>query len=307
MNLDIPPNDARMSSRYPALAVATALLFPSSAALCQAVPTDDWTAVNNAIGRAGSLQADNAMKFSFPRRDLDVTLDGVKIKPALALGSWVAFKRTRNGRAMVMGDLVLTAEEVGPVVTTLEEGGVNPSAVHNHLLGESPRIVYVHIAAAGEPVKLATVIRAALGQTKTPPAALPPTVAPPPIDLDTGLIHQTLGNAGKVNGGVYQVSVPRPDKIRMGGDIIPPSMGVSTAINFQPTGGGRAAITGDFVMEAKEVDPILRTLRSNRIAVTALHSHMVGETPRLYFMHFWANDNAATLASTIRRALNQIK
>jgi hypothetical protein len=247
------------------------------------------------------------MKYGFPRGDLDVTLDGVKIKPALALGSWVAFKRTGSGRAMVMGDLVLTAEEVQPVVTTLEEGGLDPSAVHNHLLGEAPRIVYVHIAANGEPVRLATVIRTALGQTKTPPAALPPTSAPPPIDLDTGLIQRTLGYAGKVNGGVYQVSVPRPDKIRMRGDIIPPSMGVSTAINFQPTGGGRAAITGDFVMEANEVDPILRTLRSNRIAVTALHSHMVGENPRLYFMHFWANDNAANLATTIRRALNQIK
>jgi uncharacterized protein DUF1259 len=299
-----------MSLKYPALALATALLSAFSAALCQAGHADDWTAVNNAIGRAGSMQADNVMKYSFPRGDLDVTLDGVKIKPALALGSWVAFKPTGGGRAMVMGDLVVTAEEVQPVVTTLEEGGVNPSAVHNHLLGESPRVVYVHIAADGEQVRLATVIRTALAQTKTPPAApaaLPPTAAAPPIDLDTGLIHRTLGYAGKVNGGVYQVSVPRPDKIRMRGDIIPPSMGVSTAINFQPTGSGRAAITGDFVMEANEVDPILRTLRSNRIAVTALHSHMVGENPRLYFMHFWANDNAANLATTIRRALNQIK
>jgi len=206
-----------------------------------------------------------------------------------------------------MGDLVLTPDEVQNVIAALEELGVNPSAVHNHLLGESPRIVYVHIAADGEPVRLAAVIGSAIGKTKTPAAAAASAAAAPAIDLDTALIHRTLRYAGKVNGGVYQVSVPRPDKIRMGGEIIPPSMGVSTAINFQPTGGGRAAITGDFVMETKEVAPIVRTMRDSHIAITALHSHMVGENPRLYFMHFWANDNAGKLATGIRRALDQIK
>jgi hypothetical protein len=295
-----------MSLRCPVLAVAV-LLVLSSSALSQASRPGDWTAVNNAIGRAGTLQPDGVMKYGFPRGDLDVSLDGVKIKPALALGSWVAFKRTGAGRAMVMGDLVLTPDEVQNVIAALEELGVNPSAVHNHLLGESPRIVYVHIAADGEPVRIAAVIGSAIGKTKTPAAAAATAAAAPAIDLDTALIHRTLRYGGKVNGGVYQVSVPRPDKIRMGGEIIPPSMGVSTAINFQPTGGGRAAITGDFVMETKEVAPIVRTLRDSHIAITALHSHMVGENPRLYFMHFWANDNAAKLATGIRRALDQIK
>ena len=283
------------------------LLVCSSPAVSQGNRTDDWTAVNNAIGRAGTRQPDGVMKYSFPRGDLDVSLDGVKIKPALALGSWVAFKRTGVGNAMVMGDLVLVGDEVQPVIAALEEFGVHPTAVHNHLLGESPRIVYVHIAAAGEPVRIAGVIGAAFGKTKTPAAAASAATPAPAVDLDTAFIHRTLGYAGKVNGGVYQVSVPRPDKIRMGGEIIPPSMGVSTAINFQPTGGGRAAITGDFVMETKEVDQVVRALRINGIRITALHSHMVGENPRLYFMHFWSNDSVAKLAPALRAALNQIK
>jgi Domain of Unknown Function (DUF1259) len=296
----------RMSLRFLAFSVAL-LLVCSSPLTSQANRPEDWTAVNNAIGRAGTRQPDGVMKYSFPRGDLDVSLDGVKIKPALALGSWVAFKRTGTGQAMVMGDLVLAGQEVQPVIAALEELGVHPTAVHNHLLGESPRIVYVHITATGEPVRIAGVIGSALGKTKTPAAAAPAATAAPAIDLDTAFIHRTLGYAGKVNGGVYQLSVPRPDKIRMGGEIIPPSMGVSTAINFQPTGGGSAAITGDFVMETREVDQIVRTLRINHIAVTALHSHMVGENPRLYFMHFWANDNVAKLAPAMRAALDQIK
>src|SRR6476646_1259930 len=202
-----------MSLRCPVTAVA-ALLVLSSSAVSQTNRSGDWTAVNNAIGRAGTLQPDGVMKYGFPRGDLDVSLDGVKIKPALALGGWVAFKRTGAGRAMVMGDLVLTPDEVQNVIAALEELGVNPSAVHNHLLGESPRIVYVHIAAEGEPVRIAAVIGSAIGKTKTPAAAAASAAAAPAIDLDTALIHRTLRYAGKVNGGVYQVSVPRPDKIR---------------------------------------------------------------------------------------------
>jgi len=294
-----------MTARTGSIAIVAVFAF-SSVAAAQQVAAGNWAAVNKAMGRSGTIQSDGVMKYSFPRGDLDVTLDGVKIKPALALGSWVAFNRVSGSSAMVMGDLVLTQDEIQPVITALEENGVNASAVHNHLLGESPRITYLHIAANGEPVRLATVISSALGRTRTP-AAASPVASAAAIDLDTALIHRTLGYAGKVNGGVYQVSVPRPEKIRMGGEIIPPSMGVSTAINFQPTGGGRAAITGDFVMETGEVAPIVRVLRGNGIAITAIHSHMVGESPRLYFMHFWANDNAAKLASSIRRALEQMK
>jgi hypothetical protein len=234
-----------------------------------------------------------------------VTVGGVRIMPTLALGSWVAFKRTGTNEAMVMGDLVLTEAEVQPVISALEQKGVQETAVHNHLLRESPRVVYLHIAAHGEAVGIATAIRGALDLTKTPaPTA---ASASSPLGLDTAFLHRTLGYAGKVNGGVYQVSVPRRETITMNGEVVPPSMGVSTAMNFQPTGRGWAAITGDFVMGSGEVNRIIPILRKSGIDVTALHSHMLGEEPRLYFMHFWANDDAGKLALALRRAIDQMK
>jgi len=267
---------------------------------------NDWTAVTSAIGCPGAIQPDGAMKYSLPRSDLVVTLDGVQLKPALALGSWIAFKRTSNGNTMAMGDLVLREAEESAVISALQEGDVQQTAVHNHLLRESPRVVYIHIEALGQAAKIATAIRTALNLTGTSPAS-PASSVVPTIDLDTAMIHRTLGYAGKVNGGVYQVSVPRSETIRMDGEVIPPSMGVATAINFQPTTSGRAAITGDFVMRESEVNRVIPILRAGQIAITALHSHMIGEEPRLYFMHFWANDNASGLATTLRRALDQLK
>ena len=288
----------------------TVVLLPliSARVIAQESGGGDWAAVTSAIGRPGTVQNDGVMKYGFPRSDLEVDLAGVRIKPALALGSWVAFKATGRGRAMVMGDLVLTEAEVQPVISALEQHDIRQSAVHNHLLGESPRIIYVHITAEGDAATIAAAIRAALSSTRTPAAApVPVAGGGAPIDLDTALIHRTLGREGKVNGGVYQVSIPRREKVRMHGEIIPPSMGVATAINFQPTGSGRVAITGDFVMQGDEVGRIIPILRANDISVTALHSHMIGESPRLYFMHFWANDDVGKLATALRRALNQIK
>jgi len=286
---------------------ATAVLLFAAAARAQGNPRSaDWSAVTSALGRAGALQSDGAMKYSFPREDLKVSLGGVRIRPALALGSWVAFKSTGTNEAMVMGDLVLTEMEVQAVISALQQRGLQQTAVHNHLLRESPRVVYMHIAAHGDATKIATAIRAALDLTKTPP----PETSPAPagrLDLDTALIHRTLGYGGKVNGGVYQVSVPRHEAITMDGEVIPPSMGISTALNFQPTGRGWAAITGDFVMLSSEVNQIIPILRSNGIEVTALHSHMLGEEPRLYFMHFWADDNAGKLAAALRQAIDQMK
>jgi Domain of Unknown Function (DUF1259) len=245
------------------------------------------------------------MKYGFPRSDLKVTAGGVRVRPTLALGGWVAFKRIGTNEAMVMGDLVLTEAEVEPVISALEQKDVQETAVHNHLLRESPRVVYIHIAAHGDAARIATAIRAALDLTKTPPP--PEASATPPLELDTAVIHRTLGYAGKVNGGVYQVSVPRRETITINGEVVPPSMGVSTAINFQPTGRGWAAITGDFVMVSGEVNRIIPLLRTNGIDVTALHSHMLGEEPRLYFMHFWANDDAGKLAVALRHAIDQMK
>ncbi len=268
---------------------------------------NDWAGVTSAIGRAGAIQPDGAMKYSFPRSDMTVSLDGVTLKPALALGSWVAFKRVGASDALVMGDLVLAEAEVSPVISALQQGDVFQTAVHNHLLRESPRVVYVHIMGHGDATKVAAAIRKALDLTATPPPPAAPSAQAATIGLDTAVIHRALGTAGKVNGGVYQVSIARRGAIRMNGEVVPPSMGVSTAINFQPTGNGRAAITGDFVMRDSEVNRVMPILRGGRITITALHSHMIGENPRLYFMHFWANDDAGQLAATLRRALDQLQ
>ena len=264
-----------------------------------------WSSVEDALGRKGAMQADNVIKFSFPRSDLFVVAGGVTLKPAFALGGWVAFKDTGKNRAIVMGDLVLTESEVSPVMQALQAGGVDQSALHNHVLMESPRVMYMHIAAHGDRVKIAQAIHNALAQSKTPLGAASPAAAPSATDLDTAGIARALGVAGKLNGVVYQVSVPRAEKIMEMGSEILPSMGVSTAINFQPTGGGKAAITGDFVLRASEVNRVIRALREHGIEVTAVHSHMLEELPRLFFMHFWANDDAVVLATGLRAALDQ--
>jgi hypothetical protein len=240
-----------------------------------------------------------------PRGDLKVTAAGVSIKPAFALGSWVAFKAHGEG-AVAMGDLVLTHEELAPVVARLQEGGVQQTAIHHHIIMETPRIAYVHIHGHGDPVAIASTIRSALTLTGTPPAAplAPAAPAAPPLGIDTTAITTTLGFPGRVNGGVWQVSVPRAETITSDGFEIPPSMGLGTAINFQPTGGGKAAITGDFVLVGTEVNPVIKALSDHRITVTSLHNHLLDENPRLFFMHFWANDDATTLARGLKAALD---
>jgi len=264
----------------------------------------NWIAVQQAIGRPGQLQPGDVIKFGMPRRDLHVIVGITTLKPALALGSWVAFKETRRG-AMVMGDLVLTEDELGPVMAKLQEDGIEISAVHNHLIGESPRLIYMHIASHGDQVKMAQGLHDALGLTKTPgPDTAAATQGQPLQGIDQKKIEDLLGLSGQVNGGVLQFSEPRAEVITDHATIIPAAMGVATAINFQPTDSGRAAITGDFVLLAKEVNPVIKALSGNGIAVTAIHSHMLNEQPRLFFMHFWANDDALKLAKGLRMALD---
>ena len=277
------------------------VLLLSCAAVAQTA-SNDWKAVEQALGRAGQQQPDGAYKFGLPRGDLNVTVEGVQVKPALALGSWLAFSSPGQG-AMVMGDLVLAENEVAPVMAALLEDGLQVTALHNHVLHEAPRVMYMHISGHGDAVKLAATMKKVIALTKTPAPAQPAANAS--LDLDTAAIDQALGNKGKINGGVYQVGVPRAEKITEAGMPIPGSMGLATALNFQPTGEGRAAITGDFVLLGSEVNPVMKTLRENGIQVTALHSHMLQEEPRLFFMHFWANDNAAKLAKALRAALDQ--
>ena len=284
---------------------ALTILFSAAASAQPTAVQPDWSAVIAAMGRTGTLQPDGVMKFSFPRSDLNVTLDGVRLRPSFALGTWIAFKKLNSRDAMVMGDLVLTEPEVPAVMSSLEQSGwVMETALHNHLLGESPRVVYMHIHNDGDARLIATAIHGALALTGTPITAVNNPPAPVPIELDTATIKRILGYAGKVNGGVYQLSVPRHERIQMGPVEIPGSMGVSTAINFQPTGNGTAAITGDFVLTAGEVPKVISALRRNGIIVTALHNHMLVETPTLFFMHFWAKDDVVKLATGLRVALD---
>jgi hypothetical protein len=266
----------------------------------------DWKKVDEAIGRSAAVVSGDVHRYGFPRSDLNVTLDGVTIRPALALGGWTAFKPAHGG-AMVMGDLVLLDTEINPVMAKLIENGIEITAVHNHVLRANPATYYMHISGHGDPVKLATAICTGLAASKTPLTPPAPPASQPAIDLDTAQLDQIIGAKGQANGGVYQFGVPRRDPVTDSGMQLMPAgpLGVATAIGFQPTGGGKAAITGDFVLTENEVNPVIQALRSNGIEVTAVHSHMLNEQPRLFFMHFWANDDAVKLAKGLRAAIDK--
>jgi hypothetical protein len=265
----------------------------------------DWQKVDETLGRKPAVSGD-VHRYGFPRSDLAVTVDGVTIKPALALGGWVAFKPGHGG-VMVMGDLVLLDSEINPVMAKMIANGLEITAVHNHLLRASPETFYMHVAGHGDAVQLATAIRDALAESKTPLTLAAPASPPPAVDLDTAQLDQIIGVKGQANGGVYQFNVPRRDPITEEGMQLAPvgPMGVAIGINFQPTGGGKAAITGDFVLTSDEVNPVIMALRTHGIEVTALHSHMLNEQPRLFFMHFWANDDVIKLAKGLRAALDK--
>ncbi len=274
-----------------------ALTVPASA-------EPDWQAVAKALGKEGALQQGGVYRVGLPRTDLKVKLDGVDLKAGFALGSWLAFMPSGD-EVMVMGDLVLTGNEVNPVMKSFLDNGIEITALHNHLLRAEPATMYMHVSAHGDPVKLAAALHDGLQLSGTPLGPNSPP-SPTPVDLDTGALDQALGFKGKANGGVYQFSIPRAEAIREEGMVLPEAMGSAIGINFQPTGGGKAAITGDFVLTASEVNPVLRALRMNGIEVTAIHNHMLDDEPRIFFMHFWANDDAQKLAKGLRAALDKM-
>jgi hypothetical protein len=283
-----------------------ALLCVAPAAVAQnPAPSASEIALDQVFGRKGTPSAGGVIRYGFPRSDLSVRLDNVGLKTGFALGGWAAFKEDGSGQALVMGDLVLLEDEVPAVMRTLQAGGVEQTALHNHLLREQPHVVYMHIHAHGNSQAIARTIKDALALTKTPLTTSPALPAVSPPLLDTVAIATALRTSGKWNGGVYQVSVPRSETITDDGVELTPAMGVATAINFQPTGGGKAAITGDFVLRTTEVNPVIRALRENGIEVTAVHTHMLTEQPKLYFMHFWANDDAVKLARGLAAALDR--
>ncbi|MGH9547727.1 MAG: DUF1259 domain-containing protein, partial [Terriglobales bacterium] len=265
----------------------------------------DTAKLEEALGRPGQ-KAGEVYRFGLPRTDLHVVVDGVAIKPGLALGSWAAFSGT-NDSASVMGDLVLLQTEVNPVMEKLRASGFEIMAVHNHLLGETPRVVYMHYMGHGPAVELATSLRSALSVSKTPlgkPAAAAPEPQSPPAWAKA--VEDTLSRKGTLKGGVLSVGVPRAEAITMDGMTIAPAQGVAESINFQEAEAGRVATTGDFVLTAGEVNPVISALEEHRISVTALHSHMLTEQPRLFFMHFWAIGTPGSVAQGIKAALSHI-
>jgi len=262
----------------------------------------DWKKVDAALGKTAAVSGE-VHRYGLPRSDLHVALDGVAIKPALALGGWVSFAPI-HGEAMVMGDLVLLETEITPVMTKLLDGGLDITAIHNHILRASPATFYMHVGGHGDPEKMAAVIRSALSASKTPFDPPATTAGPAPaVDLDTAKLDQIMGVKGTASGGVYQFGVPRRDPSTENGMQVNTPLGGANAINFQPTGNGKAAITGDFLVTGNEVNPLIRALRAGDIEVTAIHSHMLDEQPRMFFIHFWANDDAQKLARNVRTAL----
>ncbi|MER8823695.1 MULTISPECIES: DUF1259 domain-containing protein [unclassified Mesorhizobium] len=283
------------------LIAVSALLEPASAA-------PNWQIVAQTLGKSGTEMPGGVYRVGLPRTDLKVSLDGISLKPGFALGGWIAFEPMVN-QAMVMGDIVLTQDEVNPVMKKLQEGGIEITAVHNHLLRAEPMTLYMHVFGQGDPVTLATALHAGLALTKTPmenaaSGASQSEASTQPID--TAAVDKAIGYKGKVNGGVYQFSILRAEPVKENGMDVPAALGSALAINFQSTGGGKAAITGDFVLTAKEVNPVLKAMQDNGIEITALHSHMLDEEPRLFFMHFWANDDAQKLAKGLRAALDKV-
>jgi hypothetical protein len=283
------------------ISVAVALSMPAKAA------QTDWFIVDTILTRTGAVSGD-VHRYGLPRSDLKVSLDGVDLKPGFALGGWIAFQ-PMGDKAMMMGDLVLTEKEINPVMSKLLEEGLQVTALHNHLLRANPPTFYMHVAGTGDPAQLARNVRAALEETTTPFDIKPPAeaaAASATIDFDTTKIDAAIGGKGKANGGVYQFSIPRADSIKMDGMAVPGAMGTAIAINFQATGDGKAAITGDFVALSSELNPLVKALRDNGIEVTAIHNHMVGEEPRAFFVHFWANDDAVKLANGLGAALKTL-
>jgi hypothetical protein len=293
---------------YSILIVVTAIAVRAQAPASPRAGALDTAAIDRALGKSGQMMPGDVYRVAFPRSDLNVTVGGVKVKPGFALGGWAAFK-ANQAAAVAHGDLVLTDAEINPVISTLQQHSFQITALHNHLINETPSVMYLHFWGQGSGPELASALKDALSKTKTPMSAPPAATATTGAsdDLPAGRIQEAIGLKGTVNNGVLGLSQPRPETIQMMGVTLPPSMGMATAINFQSAGNGKVAATGDFVMVADEVNKVARALRQHEIAITALHNHMLHGSPDLYFMHFWGEGDAAAVAGGLKAALAEIK
>ncbi|GGJ70939.1 DUF1259 domain-containing protein [Streptomyces brasiliensis] len=262
----------------------------------------DWKPVADALGRTGTLMNSTVYRVPLPRKDLKVTTQGVTVKPGLSLGGYAAFAKYHDG-TMLMGDLVVTENELPKVIDALQAAGIDQTALHKHLLQQSPAIWWTHIDAMGNPVTLAKGLKSALAATSIPPAS-PPPATQPPIHLNTAGIDKALDRKGTADGGIYKFTIARANTVTDGTHVMPPALGITTGINFQPLGGNKAAINGDFVMTAPEVQKVIQALRKGNIDIVELHNHSLNDQPRLFYMHFWAAGDGVTLAKALRPALN---
>lgn len=267
----------------------------------------EWTPVEQVFGKKGSVQ-DNVFKITFPRSDLKVKIAEFSIEPGLALTSWIGFIKagdkmmSMGSNTMMMGDLVLLDKEVAPVISQLVSSNLQITALHNHIVGESPNIKYVHFSGKGDAVKLAQAIKSVISKTGTPFTS--PQAQNPAIATDWSKAEAILGKTGKHNGNLLQYSFPRNEKLTESGMEMPPYIGMATSINFQMA-GNKAGITGDFVLIADEVNPVVKALTENGINVTAIHNHMLYDNPRLFMLHFWAVDAPEKLAKGLKEALDK--
>jgi Domain of Unknown Function (DUF1259) len=264
----------------------------------------DTTKIDQQLGRSGQKTGD-VYKVGFPRTDLQVFVHGLAIKPGLALGSWAAFTGT-DDNAMVMGDLVLLEDEMNPVMAKLRSVDFEISAVHNHLIEETPHVMYMHYMGHGIAAQLAASLRSALAASKTPLEKPAPAAEEPVPPAWVQAVEVAVGRKGAFKAGVLSYGVPRADSVTVAGITIPPAAGVAEAINFQAADSGNVATTGDFVLTADEVNPVISELETHRILVTALHSHMLAEQPRLFFMHFWSVGSPQSVGAGIKAALGHV-
>jgi hypothetical protein len=270
---------------------------------CIAATAVDAAAVDAGIGRPGQMMDGGVYRVAFPRSDLSVTVNGVKLFPGFALGGYAAFVPAPPG-VLAVGDLVLLDREIRPVMDSLVKSGFEITALHNHLRYERPHLMYMHFMATGDARTIATNLRAALALSKTPLGPIAQNV-PQALGFQNA-IESGLGRSGKVNGKVLSIAAPRAESIEMNGVVLPPAAGVATAMNFQDAGAGNVATTGDFVLIGSEIGPVQQALLAHGVEVTALHSHMIDDTPHLYYMHFWAVGPPAEIVAGLKDALSRI-
>ena len=280
----------------------------ASHAYAQEIPAP-YKQVLDTLGKTGDFK-DNVLKVNIPRNDLSITVANVKTPTPFGFGGWVAMTKGTGGMDVMMGDLVLTQDEVNPVMSALLDNGLEATALHNHFFWDEPRMFYMHVHGHGSPAELARKLKPALdligkGGKPAAPAATPGAAAPTPA-IDVAKMAQIAGHQGETNGAVYKITVGRDDlKLTEMGAPINARMGLNTWAAFVGT-NENAAIAGDVAMLASEVQPVLKALRKNGLDVVAIHHHMTGTQPTIYFLHYWGTGPAEKLASGFKAALNQL-